>query len=207
MLLVLLYPGVSMAIEEPRYKVESKSDQFEIRSYGDIVVAETVVDADFSEAGNRAFRILASYIFGNNKTKTKIEMTAPVTQVTAATKAEKKEKSEKIEMTAPVSQVKSSGGYTVQFTMPEKFNLENLPIPIDSRVQLRKVPGRRVAVYSYSGSWSESRYQEKLNDFRESLKKANLKTEGEPVLARFNSPFQLWFLRRNEIWLDLAKAQ
>jgi hypothetical protein len=196
MFLVLLYSGVVVAIEEPEYQLESKAEQFEIRVYGDIVIAETKVESDFEEAGNRAFRILAAYIFGDNKSKTKIEMTAPVNQVAT---------SEKIEMTAPVNQVKTSGGYLVQFTMPKKFNLANLPTPNDARVHLRQIPGRRVAVYSYSGSWSEARYQEKLLDFKEELNKANVETKGEPVLARFNSPFQLWFLRRNEIWFDLAK--
>jgi hypothetical protein len=68
---------------------------------------------------------------------------------------------------------------------------------------LRQLPARKVAVYSYSGSWSESRYKDKLASFKEDLKKDGLETIGEPVLARFNSPFQLWFLRRNEIWLEV----
>jgi hypothetical protein len=29
-------------------------------------------------------------------------------------------------------------------------------------------------------------------------------TLGEPMFARFNSPLQLWFLRRNEIWMEVA---
>ena len=35
------------------------------------------------------------------------------------------------------------------------------------------------------------------------LAAANVPTEGEPVLARYNAPFTPWFLRRNEIWLAL----
>ena len=191
---IFLFSGVAMAIEEPKYTVESKTSEYEIRKYGPILVAETKIDSDFEKAGNQAFRILAGYIFGANKTKTKIAMTAPVNQEAV---------SEKIEMTAPVTQIKDKSGFVVQFTMPQKYTLDTLPVPDDSKVQLRELPGRRVAVYTYSGSWSESRYEEKLLSFKLELKKDNIKTMGEPSLARYNSPFQLWFLRRNEIWLQV----
>ena len=183
-----------MAIEEPQYTVESKATHYEIRKYGSVVVAETKIDSDFDNAGNQAFKILAGYIFGANKSKTKIAMTAPVIQEAV---------SEKIEMTAPVTQTKNASGFLVQFTMPKKYTLETLPVPDDSRVLLRQLPGRRVAVYTYSGSWSESRYAEKLADFNLDLKSDKVETFGEPLLARYNSPFQLWFLRRNEIWLEV----
>lgn len=185
-----------MAIEEPDYKVEQKGANYEIRSYGPILVAETKVEAEFESAGNQAFRILAGYIFGGNQSKTKIAMTAPVNQKTV---------SEKIEMTAPVTQVRGPSGFLVQFTMPKKYSMETLPIPNDTRVLLRELPARKTAVFPYSGSWSESRYNEKLTTFKENLKKDGVVTTGEPVLARYNSPFQLWFLRRNEIWIDVKQ--
>jgi len=87
--------------------------------------------------------------------------------------------------------------------MPEKYTLETLPKPDDQKVQLRQLPARKVAVYTYSGSWSESRYTEKLLSFKLELKNDKINTIGEPTLARYNSPFQLWFLRRNEIWLEV----
>ncbi len=183
-----------MAIEEPEYTVIQKLDNFEIRKYGPVLVAETKVESEFENAGNQAFRILAGYIFGGNKAKVKIAMTAPVNQEAVA---------EKIEMTAPVTQFKDASGFLVQFTMPKKYTLDALPTPNDSRVQLREIPGRKIAVYSYSGSWSESRYKQKLAGFKEELLANKITTVGEPILARFNSPFQLWFLRRNEIWLEV----
>lgn len=191
----LLGPGVAMAIEEPKFVVETKKDDYEIRKYGTTLVAETEVEAEFDEAGNRAFRILADYIFGKNKTKTKIDMTAPVSQAS---------KSEKIEMTAPVSLSKASRGFRVQFTMPSTFTMATLPEPIDPRVQLREVPERRVAVLRYSGSWSQTKYEGKLKILRDALTADGVKMIGEPIFARFNSPFQIWFLRRNEIWIEVA---
>ena len=123
-------------------------------------------------------------------------MTSPVSQ-------ESNSNSEKIEMTSPVSQLKNDQGFLVQFTMPQKYTLETLPKPNDERVKIRLIPSRQVAVFSYSGTWSESRYIDKLEQFQTALNKNNAQIVGKPVFARFNSPFQLWFLRRNEIWIDL----
>lgn len=192
---IFCYSGVLMAVEEPKYVVKSKSENFEIRLYQGTLVAETLIEGQFDEVGTKGFKILADYIFGNNKAKTKIDMTAPVAQ---------QESGVKIEMTAPVSQISDSGGHLIQFTMPENFTLDTLPVPNDSRIRLRAIEPRLVAVYSYSGSWSEARYKEKLKEFNSELAKSNIKTVGNPIFARFNSPFQLWFLRRNEIWMEVA---
>ncbi len=186
-----------MAIEEPSYVVKKKADQYEIRDYSGYCVAETLVQANFENSGNQAFRILADYIFGNNRSKVKIAMTAPVTQSQSA-------KAEKIAMTAPVSQSKSASGYLIQFVMPAGSTLQNLPEPNDPRIKLRQIPSRKVAVFSYSGSWSEDRYLEKLEEFQNILKHDGVKTQGEAEFARFNSPLMIWFLRRNEIWQNLA---
>lgn len=192
----LFLPITVMAVEEPKYTVESKNDLYEIRSYPALLVAEAFIETEFDEAGNSAFKILAGYIFGNNKSKAKIAMTAPVTQNPV---------SEKIAMTAPVSQIKSRNGFLVQFTMPETFTLATIPEPNDARVRIREVPARTVAVFSYSGSWSEENFNEKLADFRTALAKHGVKVTGEPIFARFNSPFRIWFLRRNEIWLEISR--
>jgi len=183
-----------MAIEEPKYTVESSTPDYEIRKYPPILVAETLVEGDFDSAGGQAFRVLADYIFGNNKAKTKIAMTAPVSQQSS---------SEKIAMTAPVSQQKKGSFFLVQFTMPGEYTMKTIPEPVDPRVVLREIPQRRVAVHSYSGTWSEGRYQEKLAFLREALRREGIDGLGEATFARYNSPYQLWFLRRNEIWLQL----
>jgi hypothetical protein len=196
--ILCLCPGVVMAIEEPQYTIVSKNEDYEVRKYESVIVAETTVNENFEDAGSIAFKILAGYIFGGNKSQTKIAMTAPVNQVPQVN-------SEKIEMTAPVAQTKGQSGFVVQFTMPKGFTLANLPIPNDSRVKLIEMPPRKVAVFTYSGTWSESRYQDKLGTFQEALKKNGLSTQGEPVFARYNSPFQIWFLRRNEIWINLGE--
>ncbi len=195
---LLFVPCASlMAYEEPAYSVIRTTDNYEIRQYASQLVAETDVVGDFDDSGNQAFRILAGYIFGDNESRTSIEMTAPVTQ----------QRSEKIEMTAPVIMQGGNGRFTYQFVMPARFTLATVPTPVDARVRLRELPARTLAVYRYSGGWSQERY----NAFRDRLMAAltadGITPMGEPIFARFNSPFTLWFLRRNEIWVPIAPVQ
>jgi len=189
-LLVVWSPA--MAIDEPPYTMVRAYDAFEVRRYEPYLVAETVVGAAADEAGNQGFRLLAGYIFGGNKGARKIEMTTPVAQTPT-----------KIAMTAPAAQSASSGGYVVQFAMPREWTLETLPEPIDSRVTLRAMPARTVAVIGYSGTWSQSRYEENLKDLQGALEQNGLHWHGEPMWARYDPPWMPWFLRRNEIWLEL----
>ena len=43
-----------------------------------------------------------------------------------------------------------------------------------------------------------------MHSLRSALTAAGIATTGEPVSSRYNSPFSLPFLRRNEIWLNLV---
>ena len=183
------------AIEEPSFEVVRQlGDKVEIRRYAPYVVAEVQVPGPAGEAGNRAFPILAGYIFGKNKGERKLEMTAPVTQAAAPVK---------LPMTAPVTQAPAEGGYVVQFVLPRAVTLDSAPQPLDDRVKLREVPATRVAVVRYSGFWSDASYAEHLALLKTALKDAGQPWTGEPVFARYNPPITPWFLRRNEIWLAL----
>ncbi len=189
-----MLPATSHAIEEPSYTSLRTFPEFEVRQYAAYTVAEVLVPGPASTAGNRAFPILAGYIFGKNKGERKFAMTAPVTQAPAPMK---------LEMTAPVTQSAATGGILVQFVLPEDITMENAPEPLDPRVTLREVLPKRVAVIRYSGFWSDSNYDEHLRKLQEGLRAANIAWKGEPVLSRYNGPMTPWFMRRNEIWLHL----
>lgn len=188
----------AQAIDEPAFTVLQSTDVFEVRQYAPYLVAEVVVPGPVGEAGNQGFSLLGGYIFGKNKGERKLEMTAPVTQTPVAAPPVK------LEMTAPVTQAATPGGFLVQFVMPKGYTLATLPVPLDERVKLREVPGNRVAVIRFSGSWSQSTYELQLLKLRSALAAAGIATAGEPVSSRYNSPFSLPFLRRNEIWLNLV---
>jgi len=188
----------SHATEEPEYQIVREFSDIEVRQYAAYAVAEVAVAGPAGEAGNQAFPILAGYIFGKNKGDRKFAMTAPVTQVAAPVK---------LEMTAPVTQTAGPGGFVVQFVLPRGVTVASAPEPLDTRVQLREVLPSQVAVIRYSGFWSESNYAEHLAQLQAALRAADLAWTGEPTYARYNAPFTLWFMRRNEIWLHLVPSR
>lgn len=215
--LAITHGGFAMAIEEPAFEVLSKEADYEIRQYRPFIVAETYVDGDMSEASNKGFRLIADYIFGNNesakgspdKAAEKIAMTAPVTVEPAAASA-------KIAMTAPVTVEPQSGGggkmtqakrWKVHFVMPAEYSMATLPKPKNPAVSLREVPGKLQAVLVFSGLAWESTVQEKTDELVAWLGTRQITALGAPQLARYNPPWTLPFLRRNEILVEIARQR
>lgn len=192
--LALALSGSASAIEEPAYRVVRSEAAFEIRDYEAQIVAETRVAGDFKQAGDDAFRPLFRYISGANQAGEEIAMTAPVAQ----------SQGEKIAMTAPVGQRASGDEWVVSFMMPAAYTLETIPRPTDPRVSIRAVPPQRMAVIRYSGRWTLKGYQQHLEQLQSWMDGQGLEAVGEPVWARYNSPFSLWFMRRNEILVPIG---
>jgi len=184
----------TQAIEESPYETTLKDGRFEIRFYEPQIVAEVHLEGTLEEAGDQAFRPLFKYITGDNTSKSKIAMTAPVSQ----------EKSgQKIAMTAPVSQEKAGDQWAIGFMMPSTFTMESLPTPTNPSITLREKPAHRIASIRYSGFWSEERYQKHLQKLEEWVAEQGLVKTGQPVWARYNAPFTPWFMRRNEILIPI----
>jgi len=195
MVLLALGAGDAVAIEEAKYDLIRKNDKFEIRDYASHILADTVVEGNFEDAGEIAFERLFRYISGANRSRDKVAMTAPVSQQPVAAK---------IQMTAPVGQQRVDQGWAVSFMMPSSYTLETLPRPEDPKVTLRQVPARRMATVRYSGFWSEKGYLRHKADLESWIQRSGLTVVGDPVWARYNPPFMPWFLRRNEILIPIT---
>jgi hypothetical protein len=190
----LLFPSVTMATAEPAFTVERKDGDFEIRRYAPLLAAEVVVSGERSAAANQGFRLLADFIFGNNSARQKIDMTAPVTQ----------QPGEKIAMTAPVTQQPAGDSWKVRFMMPAQYSAETLPVPNDKRVTIISQATKRFAVIRFSGWSSEDNLSEHKAELEAWVKASGLVAAAAPVVAFYNPPWSLPFLRRNEYLIELA---
>lgn len=193
-LLFLVWAVPAMATEEPPYTVIDESGSFELRAYSPMIVAKVLVSGSMGDASSAGFRLIADFIFGNNTSRAggneKISMTAPVTV---------EPKPEKISMTAPVSMERAGGQWRVHFVMPGEYTLDTLPTPNNPAVRLREVPARNYAVVRFSGSVDEKKLAAKTTELMTWLGSRGIEPIGQPELARYNPPWTLPFLRRNEV--------
>ncbi|MDP2152224.1 MAG: heme-binding protein [Methylotenera sp.] len=197
-LILLIFTVNAMATTEPKFDLLEKSDGFELRQYHPMIIAEVLVEGDMEQASNKGFRLIADYIFGNNQRKSgqsaKIAMTAPVTL---------QPKSEKIAMTAPVTLASEAGKWRVNFVMPAQYTMDTLPSPNNSQVMLRQIPVRKVAVLRFSGLVNAEKTAQKTKELLTWMAGKKLEaSSAEPELARYNPPWTLPFLRRNEIMIQ-----
>lgn len=197
-LLTTAFVTNAMAIEEPKFTTLEKSGDFELRQYEPFIVAETFVIGTLDEASSAGFRLIASYIFGNNKSRTrvgeeKIAMTAPVSVEPS---------SEKIAMTRPVTVEHFGDTWRVYFVMPAAYTMNTLPYPIDTRVSLREIEAQKKAVISFSGFAGEDKVTVKTDALLKWMKLRGLEATSTPKLARYNPPWTLPFMRRNEVLIS-----
>jgi hypothetical protein len=182
--------------ETPRYTVIKKENEFEIRQYPAYIQAEVAVgEQSYRAAIENGFGILAGYIFGNNISKHKIEMTTPV----------QASRSEKIAMTTPVT-VTAGSNFTIAFIMPSAYSMESLPEPKDSRIHFRQIPTRSVAAVRFSGYFQQDTINKRKQHLAEWLVKGGYEMEGDFIVAGYNPPWVPGFLARNEVLVPIKTS-
>jgi SOUL heme-binding protein len=184
-----------MAIEEPKFDLVLKDGAFEVRDYAASIVAEVIVTGDQQQAARKGFGLLASYIFGGNAKRSKIAMTAPVTNIANG---------EKIAMTAPVTQIEGKDDWVIRFTMPAEFALADLPEPNDKAVGIRVLPPARFAVLRFSGLAGEAKVADMKAKLLEIVEARSMLPVGPLSVARYNPPWIPGFLRRNEVMVAVT---
>lgn len=198
-LLLVTTGGMATALEEPAFTEIARAGEVEFRQYQPYLIAETLVVGvtDQGEASNTGFRRLFRYISGENTTRAKIAMTAPVQQAPV---------SRQIAMTAPVQQTPVGDGWRIAFVVPGEFDAETVPQPTSSKIVIRAVPGELMAVLRYSGRWTDENHQRHIRLLLEALDEAGIEVLGTPVIAAYNAPFSLPFSRRNEVMVAVARV-
>ncbi|MEM6848862.1 MAG: heme-binding protein [Pseudomonadota bacterium] len=200
---VVAYTEVTMAsVETPDYEVVERDGDFEVRQYPSMILASVTVDSTGADARGQGFRVLADFIFGNNRPSEKVAMTTPVVQ----------EDSAKIAMTAPVEEVNSditmtapggARGSTISFIMPAEFTIDTLPAPNNPDVSIQERAGERIAAVRFSGIASERDMAQKEVALREWMKDQGLTAAGPPRYARYDPPWRVPFRRRNEVLIPV----
>lgn len=180
--------------EEPAYELLKKDGDFELRRYPKQLRAKvTVAESDFDLFRETAFEKLAAFIFGGNHAKTDISMTAPVLLEHAIQHGPHEGEPAK--------------GWTMSFIMPSKFHFRSLPKPNDPSVKIEEAPPAEVAVMKYSGiNTLQAVLQHQPELERWIASQPGLKKKGDIIIAQYDGPFVLPFMRRNELQFEVQHS-
>jgi hypothetical protein len=194
---LLLSASPGQAIEEPTYQRIIEDGDYSLRSYSSRLVASILVEGSLFHASSTGFRRLAAYIYGDNHPSV-----GKPSDTRASSGAESKTK---IAMTAPVTTYREGTQWTVAFNIPVGYTLASLPTPSDQRITLARIPEQTIAVIRFSGWVSEPRIAAKTELLRKWMTLQGLSADGDARLARYDPPWTLPFLRRNEILIACHK--
>jgi len=181
-------------VEHPKYEVISSLHNIEIRQYAPMFIAEVEVKGERIDAIGDGFRLLADYIFGNNKVEHDIAMTHPVQQ----------QANENIAMTAPVQQQLSGQAWKVSFVMPSEYTLVTLPKPNNDRVNLIEIPKKKFIVIQFSGMNSTDNVVRHEKKLLQHIKENQIQITSSPKYAFYNPPWTLPMMRRNEVMIEIV---
>tara|TARA_B100000941_G_scaffold181410_1_gene130172 strand:+ start:23291 stop:23848 length:558 start_codon:yes stop_codon:yes gene_type:complete len=161
--------------KEPSYTLINKIDDIEIRQYDEYIIARTSISLENNKSDNNMFRTLASYIFGGNDNNERIPMTAPVT-----------------------SFIDKNEQNMIFYILGEK-NIQDLPTPDNRNIKLEKFNLNKCAVINFSWLANKERINKYKKDLEDFIKKNNYEAVSPFMLNRYDPPWTLPFLRRNEI--------
>ena len=166
-------------IEKQTYRVVKKEADFEIRFYPSATFATIKSKANsYRELSGSGFRRIAGYIFGGNESSTKIAMTSPV----------------HMDITEE--------GSSMSFVMPSKYNVNNLPKPNDSKVEIHESKSEYAAAIEFGGYVNDATLKKYTEQLQKSLEKNQIRPIGHYRYLGYNPPYQL-INRRNEVIVEI----
>ena len=162
--------------EQQQYEIVTRHSNAELRRYARCTLADVTLTGSAERVGNRAFGPLVRYISAKQ-----LAMTAPVLQ----------------------AQGDAQSQWTVSFVLPGGKAISEYPLPDDANVTLREIPEHFAMAMTWSGRWTYSSVESHTEVLRLAIKQAGLTEIGMPVWARYDPPWKPWFLRRNEVLIDV----
>ena len=179
--LILNINGLAQT-ELQRFNIISKHDDIEIRNYEPAIYASVTLPTNTNEQSS-SFRILAGYIFGGNDEKQKIAMTAPVQMHN--------------------NDINGDKSLTMRFVMPDKYSIEDLSKPNDSRIEITKSGEKKFAAISFTGYNNDSKFLLNSNKLKKFLDSKNISYVDNPIYLGYDPPYKFWN-RRNEVLFELS---
>ena len=179
------------------YEVINKDNDVEIRQYEKMILALSTQNGNYNHAFEQGFKELTSYMFGANADSIKIKMIMPVLEIfDRGNEIERQKKCLK------------ENKWHIGFIMQAQYKLCTLPSPTNNSINFESYPARKFIVKRFIGSITPERIKKNINILDEYAKNNQLIiVDTLPILARFNPPWTLPFLKRSEIMIQIDDGE
>ncbi len=169
--------------ERPDFRVLLRHAGMEVRAYGPLLLIETEVEGDYLGATREGQVRLRRYFHGENSINTTIAATTPV--LAEAT----------------------PDGWKSSFYLPAHFSFSTTPRPTDPRLRVQLEPAHLKAVANFRGPDTAEKISLLGAELIQTLRETpNYVPLGRPMIARYDLPHTLHFLRRCEVQLRVTSG-
>ena len=176
------FNGANREIEMYEYDVIEKYSGFEIREYkSSLFTKVNLHSTHYDDVSKKGFRILAGYIFGENESHTKIDMTSPVAMAI-------------------------NDSISMMFMVPHNLKKEDLPKPENQEIYFIEEPEKIVAAITFDGWANDTRINNYTDILIQKLEAHDIKYKNKFYFLGYNPPYEL-INRRNEIIIELLKEE
>ncbi|WP_158982966.1 SOUL family heme-binding protein [Lysobacter panacisoli] len=180
---------------QPAYHMEGLIGKVEIRRYAPSLLAQVSADGSHDAAVALAREKLTDYVYGDNESREKMEMTSPNFQVEGDSKmfpvllSRHKESSRR----------KESDSWRVAFFLSNSLVAAEAPLPDDPAIRIRRTPENLVATLRYRGSNTEERRALAKRELLQALSGSKWTADDHVYWASYDRAFAIPYLTRNEV--------
>jgi hypothetical protein len=168
--------------EQHRYTVIKSYSKFEVRRYEKAIFTSVKLKTEgYKETSSSGFKILAGYIFGDNKTNEKIAMTSPVKMEIGSTPK-------------------------MSFMVPKGYSMNDLPDPNNKNLVFEMQEEKIIAAIQFDGWANDEKIEQFLSILKNELAKEKIVHTNNFFFLGYNPPFDL-IDRRNEVAVELLNYE
>lgn len=167
--------------EKYKYEVLEDFGDFEIRKYAPAIFSTVKIDAsNYKEVSGPGFRVLAGYIFGDNKRDQKIAMTSPV-----------------------VMDIDKSS--KMMFMVPSEYSVDDLPEPNNPDIRFESHDAKIMAAITFGGWADDEKIERYRRDLAALLREKGIEHKGNFLFLGYSPPFEV-LNRKNEVVVELTES-
>ncbi|AZL15479.1 SOUL family heme-binding protein [Rickettsiales endosymbiont of Stachyamoeba lipophora] len=183
-------------VEQPKYIVVKSLNDIEIRKYQPLIIAEVNITSERKDALIQGYDLLSDYILGNNQEKVAIEMTLPVAQQIG----------DRYLNAVDIFTENPNKVWAIRFMIPQKYQFELLPKPLDERIKLFELSERDMVAIKFNGINNDENFLAQLQKLENFVQQQNIQTQGAPIFIFYDPLWTTNKIKRNEILIELAHS-